>query len=353
MKRNKFGIIFLGITLLTTITCTGIILATGIQKAAKTASNLPQRQDYPEPHRLEKTELEGFSSFSLNLAYAEISILPSDGFYLEYCLDGACKEPQYSTSNNTFTFQEGGIQSRFQISLDFFPAYSSKEPFYLNLYIPKDQYFDFASLYSESGSTKITDLSAKKAEITSDYGNLNLESFQGDSLAISSDSGNVTLGTAECGTFQADLAYGDLKAGSLSASKQAQLTLESGNLDVSELAAEEFSLINNYGNCAIQTFQAKKCDMELESGNLKLRDTDVEEADIRILYGNADLALSHPFSEYNFDLTAEYGTVTLDRKKIPADEDGNTIYTHKNQTNRRNLRIYNESGFIELFPPAP
>ena len=88
-NHNKFLFILIGIAIFSGILCSGIIIASGIQNdsPASARRDSPRREKYPEPHILEKTKLEDFSEISICLNYADVSILPSDGFYLEYSIE--------------------------------------------------------------------------------------------------------------------------------------------------------------------------------------------------------------------------------------------------------------------------
>ena len=187
-NHNKFLFILIGIAIFSGILCSGIIIASGIQNDSPASV---RREKYPEPHVLKKTKLEEFSEISICLNYAEVSILPSDGFYLEYSLDGKCSKPDYGVSDGKFHFQEGQTQNPYRISLNLFHGPVYQEPFYMNLYVPKEQYFDLIHMSIESGNLEIDQLNAKKADLFLTYGNLNLGAFTGDTLEIASESVNI------------------------------------------------------------------------------------------------------------------------------------------------------------------
>ncbi len=84
MKRNKFLTLTLGFAILSGLVCSGIILVSGIQDNAGALSHNTgiRKEKYPEPHTLEKTKLEEFTEADIHLDDANLSILPSDGYYL-------------------------------------------------------------------------------------------------------------------------------------------------------------------------------------------------------------------------------------------------------------------------------
>ena len=170
MKHHKFLTLILGIAIVSGIVCSGIVITQGIQagKELSHTEDSRKRERYPQAWELKKTKLEEFSELSISLDYSNLSILPGDDYYLEYRLDGACTEPEYSVSYGKFAFQEGRTQAKYSAGFHFFfnPwASYNRGPFYVTLYVPEKQYFDLMSLSNESGNIEIGDIQAKKADI--------------------------------------------------------------------------------------------------------------------------------------------------------------------------------------------
>lgn len=384
-NRNKFLFFILGIAIFAGILCSGIILAAGIQKGADAPA--PRREKYPDPHVLEKTELDEFSEISIGLSYANVSILPSDGFYLEYRLDGKCSKPDYGVSNGKFHFQEGPMQTRYHISLNLFGTPANREPFYLNLYVPEKQYIELLHMSVESGDMEIEQLNAKKADLSLDYGDLNLETFTGDSLEIASESGNINTDHVDCGRLTLTASYGNYTGNTLSVSEEGTFSLESGDLEIASLTAGSCSVNSDYGDCVIDSFQAEDGTFSLESGNLKissltadtcsvnadygdcvidnfqgknstfslesgslnLGQASLEQLKADLAYGDAALELADKIDDFNYDLKAEYGSVKVDGKNIEAsEEDGTVRYQKQNSGKTHSISVQCESGHITV-----
>lgn len=384
-NRNKFLFFILGIAIFAGILCSGIILAAGIQKGANTPA--PRREKYPDPHILEKTELDEFSEISIGLSYANVSILPSDGFYLEYRLDGKCSKPDYSVSNGKFHFQEGPTQTRYHISLNLFGTPANRGPFYLNLYVPEKQYIELLRVSVESGDTEIEQLNAKKADLSLDYGDLNLETFTGDSLEITSESGNINTDNVDCGRLTLTASYGNYTGNALSVSEKGTFSLESGDLEITSLTAGSCSINSDYGDCVIDSFQAedgtfslesgslrissltadtcsvnadygdcvidnfqgKNSTFSLESGSLNLSQASLEQLTADLAYGDATLELADKIADFNYDLKSEYGSLKVDGKNIEASEEDDTVrYQKQNSGKTHSISIQCESGNINI-----
>lgn len=348
MNQKKIITIIVGIAIAVSIVFCGIIIGTGInQKGTASAST----REEIHSHVLEKTKLEDFSELSITISYANVSIIPSDGYYLEYRLDGTCEEPAYSVSNGKFQFKEGAVQRKYRITLNPFGYssvyYENQEPFYLNLYVPKEQYFELFSIYNDSGNVDIEKLQAKKAELTLDYGNLNLENFTGDSLSLTLNSGNAEFGTVSCKELTISDEYGNVTGDNLSASASVLAELDSGNFKVQQLSADTFSLTNDYGNTDIYSFTSTNGTFSIDSGNLSLLDADFKNITITNEYGDVDLELRQSITEYNYDLFAEYGTISMDGKDIKTNDDGESS-CHKDNGKARKIKVTCDSGNITI-----
>lgn len=349
-KYNNLLALVIGVAVFAGILCSGIIIADGIRtgSAASARRDSPRREKYPEPHTLEKTTLEEFSEISIDLDYANVSILPSDGFYLEYQLDGKSSKPDYGVSNGKFHFQEGQTKNRYLISLNLFGNPVNQKPLYLNLYVPKDHYFDLLSMSIESGNLEIEQLNAEKADLSLEYGNLTLGDFTGNTLNISSESGNIDVNALTCKNLNISASYGNFTGSSVSASREGKFCLESGNLEISSLTADACSIDADYGNCSIDRFQAGNSTFSLESGCLNLKNAVLERTKVNAEYGDVTLELTDKVTDYNYDLEAEYGTVEINGKNIDAKEDGTVHYQKQDSNIKHEISVRCESGNIKI-----
>lgn len=350
MKRNKFLMAIVGVAVLSGVLFSGAILATGIQRgmADSAQASSAKRGNQSRPYQLEKTRLDDFSEISLNLAYSNVTIIPSDGYYLEYRLDGTHQEPAYGVSNGKFSFQEGALQRQFQISWNLFGSPQEQEPFYLNLYVPEGQAFDAVAMELESGNLELGQMEAKKASFRLDYGNFTSDALTGGEITIRAESGNLELGDVACEKLKIQAEYGNVTGGQFAVSKRADFSMDSGNLELSKLSGDSFKLSNAYGNCTVDTFQASSSSISMDSGNLTLLDAALEATDIRSEYGDVEIALADGSESYNYNVETDYGTVTIDGKTITADEDEKVAYHRMDEKLKKNIQIYGESGNVRI-----
>ncbi len=355
MKRNKILTAILGIAILSGIICSGVVIAQGIQagKNQPQQSRTHQREkiDVPQAWKLEKTKLEKFSEASISIDYSNFSILPADDYYLEYRLDGSSSEPQYEISNGKFSFREGETQPKYFSGFHFFfnsGSFSSNQgPFYMNLYVPEEHYFDLLEITTESGDVELGDLQGKQVDINADYGSLNLKSFQGENLSILAESGNIEIGDINCENLNFRDEYGNISGGSFQVSRETTIKLESGNLDLAKLDTDSLTLTNAYGQCSIDETTLKNSNIFMESGNLTLHKSSLGMTEIHSSYGDVTLNLADDISDYNYDLNTEYGGVSLNNETLTMNED-NEIHYQKDNGQKSEIRITCESGNIKI-----
>lgn len=342
MKSKKILTILVGIAVSVSILFCGIIVVTSIQNGSSASASSFQPEEV-HSYKLEKTSLEEFSEISISASYADISILPSDGYYLEYCLDGTCTEPSYGVTDGKFQFQEGSTQKKYMICFGF----SSHDPFYLNLYVPADKYFDLISIANDSGDVSFETISAKQAELTLDYGDLEFDIFTGDTLRLTMDSGNVEFETISCKDVTLKNSYGSVTGDTLTASTSASIELDSGNWEVQQVSSDQFSLQNDYGNTDIDSFSSSDSIFAIDSGDLSLMDADFKNLDVDCQYGNVDLELRQALSDYNWDLSTDYGDIYVDNKKIEPNDEEEAVYKKENGADN-GMKIFCDSGNITV-----
>lgn len=255
---------------------------------------------------LKKTKVDEFDSIDIHADYADVAIIPSDGYYLEYHLSEDSNEPYYHVANKKLTVKESPGKSFF-IGLGNFGSIDSETSYYIRVYVPEEIYLKTVKIHNESGSTASEWLQAEKIDLENEYG-------------------DISIGTLKC--------------------RQASVVEESGNVEISELEAEQWSAENEYGNIVINRSNVGTAKMVLESGSLILKDADYKHLDAELEYGDAAITLSRAFSEYEFDLHTEYGKISIPGAESVKD-DGEEFY--RTTTSKENsLKILCESGNITI-----
>lgn len=277
---------------------------TGIHSARENDSQKPRVQ--------EKMKLDPFTSIEIDINYADLKILPSDGYYIEYQLNGGSPEPVLELKDQKLRFQEGASGGNVGFNFVSFGGFSSEHySYYVNLYVPSDQYFTFVKLKNDDGSMDIGSISSKSMEIRDDYGDVRMEEFKGGKLKA--DMGN--------GSFRAE-----------------------------HLKADDFSISNDYGDCNIGTAQVKHLEAELGNGNFTMDRGHGASIDVVNQYGMVKLGLAEPFTAYKLDLETEYGSIKapgFPGTSIGEDDTRSFKYTDKG-TNQIKVRCDNGDIVIDV-----
>lgn len=267
------------------------------------------REDYV----LEKTKLDDFSSVEMNLDYGDFHLIPSDGYYLEYCLSGNSQKPKYEVNNGTFIFSEKPVVSYVQFQIMSFDFHEFLGQYYVNLYVPEDIYFENFVLNNDSGNAGIETLEGKSIDIQLSYGDLSADTIGGETVKIDLASGNLEAGQVT-GRQKLDISldYGDLEAESLNAAGSGEMDLGSGNLTLDSCIAGDMSMNLDYGDLKIQVMKGSSLMLDNSSGNVTIGELTLEDKGIFTLdYGDAKVGIGDDLTGYTMNLNTDYGEISV------------------------------------------
>lgn len=295
---------------------------------------------------LEKTELEDFSSADISLDYGDFQLIPSDGFYLEYCLSPGSREPEYSVKDGTLSFKEhpGNEIMIMNLGTDWFDGENAD--YEVKLYVPEDMVFEKFILDNESGDIQAENVEAKTLDWNVEYGDLTAESVKGDQVTITAESGNCTIGACKAETLVFDSEYGDIKLETCEA-KEGNIRLESGSLKIQEANLGETVLESAYGDVSFQKCEMDKADITMESGKLEMLKAKLGETKIESAYGDVTVELEDEEASYTMDLSTEYGTIEAPKAGRHFSQDDEESFQMDGSGNKK-LTIQCESGDIRI-----
>lgn len=271
MKKNKWLGIAVGLIAAGVILTTAAIMAGGWPGMSidRDGIHLYSRKESGGVYELQKTELPKFSSIDLDVEYAGLQVIPSDGYYLEYCLPKSDGEPVYQVKNNTFSF---GKKSQFHfMKMDFgFLVGQDKEAF-VNLYVPKDAEFERFTLEMESGDVQMKDISADWLEADISYGNAFLENVTVNKGEIEVESGDLTLSEILLEQVKIQAEYGNVDVRLADGTDDYEMELETayGDIEAPEdgrtVMEEEMVYYKKDGS------GKRLLEIESESGNITVK----------------------------------------------------------------------------------
>ncbi|MDO4339875.1 MAG: DUF4097 family beta strand repeat-containing protein [Eubacteriales bacterium] len=346
-------------------------------------------EETKEPYVMEKTKLEDIQDISIKTDFAGICLIPSDDFYLEYCVNGNYGEPVVKTENGELVFEEKLYSSDvkdakiYLFSLNI-PAFQNEKTidYYVKLYYPEDTVFgtvelesqdedieggnltaDVLKLHNAYGDTKVQKLKGNELDVTvndgdfaadiieaekflvkNDYGDVKLGELSGGSGEISLGDGKFKINTLEAKEFTLKNSYGDVEAAEISGGS-GEISLDDGDFEADTVNLETFELSDNSGAVRIDEYSGQNGRIELRDGNLEVKKAEFEDLQIRNTYGDVRLFLPQ-WEAYTMDLETEYGEILLpNNKKISEDETAS--YDQQGDAGKR-LEISCSDGNIEI-----
>lgn len=256
-------------------------------------------------------ELGEFNRMELDVDYADVEVVASDRFAVEYCLTGGEGEPVCEVKNGKFTFKEGD-DTRI-VNMGFFAGASNTEKsepdYYVRVEVPEDAKLSGASLYVESGDLKITDFQADELEIEDEYGDVSLDRFNGKEFKLKQDSGNTSAGL---------------------------------------LRAEHIEVKNGYGNVRIEEAEGDSLTTVLESGDCRILRLAVSDAEIKNEYGNIILAAAGDIETYKLDLYTEYGRIYVENEVKGEKDYDDEIHYESRGNGKKKIKVICGGGDIEI-----
>lgn len=288
----------------------GGIMAGGWPGVAVNSHGIRMLGDRREEYILEKTKLSDFTSADIHLRYGDFSVIPSDDYYLEYCLNGDGREPEYEIEDETFVFEEAPAASEgFQIMS--FGISDMRRSHYMNLYVPEDVYFENFDLNHEYGDVQAEKLKGTSIKLNLDYGDLYAGTIQGEKAEV-----NLTYGTMDAeeitGSQKLEISmnYGDLTVENLNAPENGSVNLENGNASLVSCTAGNMTIDLEYGDLKVQMIKGDNLNIENKSGDVTLGELALEKkGTISLEYGNAKMGLSGILEEFTLNLNTDYGEI--------------------------------------------
>lgn len=323
--------------------CAGVGFALGGTPGFTFSSSGLQAMGRDENQKLAKTKIDAFTNISVDIPYGDVEIIPSDDYYLEYQLgvEGGSKV-HYEVKDGTLTTK---VESS-GVHLILFDFNVKREPSSLKIYVPEDAKLNSVMLNSSDGDMTLHDLQADNLSMDCEYGNVYINSFEGNTLKINGESSDIILGDIQADSASFENEYGEISCQSF-VGTELKINEESGNITLGHVRSDSLKVENEYGNLSTEALQVKDGNIDMESGDITL--TNVKKCEnlaVQNEYGNVSVIREDPTERYGFDLRAEYGKITIPDAKINNTDDRAEYQT--SQTADSNIKIYCESGDITI-----
>ncbi len=213
------------------------------RKTKKRVENPEGGIAYSQP----KMEVEPFTEFDIKLKDADLEIIPSDGYYLQYELNDL-KAPVYGAEDGVFTFLQGKNQEKSFNGQSYY-LWIGKEGLgwkeeqkkeCVKLYLPKDAVIERATVWEDDGDLTAGAIHMKDLDVNLGYGgNFTLDSWEGDALDVYLKSGDfqVNGGLHGAQSCRIESSHGNFAGGELTA-PEASVTLENGSMSLGKAARD-------------------------------------------------------------------------------------------------------------------
>ncbi len=256
----------------------------------------------------EKVAIDELQALDITSNYANLEIIASDDFYMEYSYYYINNEPILSIEDHKLTFSDQKINTG---------SYSihTKHENYLKIYIPTLSEFETIQIDKSSGSCSIGSVKVKEMDISNQYGETILSGSVIDQLDLEESSGEILIENTSIRLAKIVNTYGEVVLNTINSQEEPgeslKLTLSSGKLSLDQVFSKESSIKNTYGEVEIKDSGLEKLDTKLSSGNLMIDRTEVETLSVENTYGLVKLNLLGKEEDYRFDIESEYGNVEI------------------------------------------
>ena len=208
-------------------------------------------------------DLEPFSKVDIDIDLGEIVILSGDTYGVSLDWSGNRYRLTYETEGDTLTVRGAGGAG---INL-------AGQTASVCVYVPQDAALEEVDAHTSLGDIDFSGVSARKAELSDDLGNISGYDFTVEELSVKCSLGDVSLWEASAGT--------------------AKITSSMGDVDTGEFTT------------------ASSLTVEADLGGVNLQGDFQGETDVEASMGDVTLTLVRPESAYSYDLEADMGALRV------------------------------------------
>ena len=334
---------------------------------------------------VEETEnLEAFHSMDIAMEYGNVSIIPSDHYGIEYCVDSrydftpevvngclVAKETDIARYYDQWVFWGIGGSS-------VLPGGQKDE--YIKVYVPEETEFTTVKVYADFGEVECSGIKGDKLELDADFGDMSLSDMKGTETTLLAGGGKLELTGFAGETLTICNEFGDVNMENVESTKSVNVTMESGRLKAERMQTGELTVVQEFGDVILENvIVGGASDMRSESGGITLEQYETDSLIVNCDFGDVDgkevaattgnftlesgaceidwtkintltvesefgdvkLTLPESVENYNFELETEFGDVRVDR----ADEGE---HYHASVAGTDSVVVYCESGSIHI-----
>ena len=286
----------------------------------------------------EKIAIDDLQTIDVESNYADLEIIASDDYYIEYSYYYINKEPTLTIEDKKLTFSDQDIN---------IGSYSinTKETNYLKIYIPTTSDFDMINIEKSSGDCSIGSVKTNQLNLTNQYGETIIFGSEIGQLDLKESSGKVVIDNTIINTAKIENTYGEVVLEGINSQdapcEQLEVTLSSGSISMNQVFSQKATIENTYGEVEVDDSGFYEVDANMSSGNLTIDYSYIDALSVKNTYGSVELALLGNEEDYQFDIRSSYGEVEI----------GTNTYEHSVFIDRGGMKkiiVSTSSGNVEI-----
>ncbi|MEK4670249.1 DUF4097 family beta strand repeat-containing protein [Niallia sp. FSL R7-0271] len=247
----------------------------------------------PEDRKHEEWVLNEFKNLEVDLADADIEIIPSNEYKLEiHRMEGS--EITHQIKNNTLIINDKTAFPAITFSMNFSGAIQQTK---IKVYIPESTEFDDVYIVSKFGDTNINGVTTNNFKIASNDSDVVIKNVKSNKLAIENKFGDITASNVEAAQLAIQINDGDA---------------ELSKIDITENA----SVINQFGDTNLSDFTSHDIKLESKDGDINIKGKLLGQSIIDSKFGDINLALANKESELSYDIDNDFGDITINGTEI-------------------------------------
>ncbi len=327
----------------------------------------------------EKKDLESFKSLDLKAGFADVTIVESDYFGIEYNVRQDC--PITETRSGDKLIIEQKHQQGSITLLSFATIHSAKNPgSYINIYVPAGTEFESVVFNVESGDIKFGTLKAEQIDLNDSFGDVDVDQIEGKTTNVVMESGSLFVTEINTDSFTCENHFGDIEIGTLNAKKN-EITLKSGNVTMDKVNGQDMTMNDSFGDVKISDMTltgkyisdmdsgmtelgkviANSMDIIASFGDVKGDDITTDNLNFKIdsgdctvkclsgknikiddAFGSVELGMKDDADSYYTKAETKFGTVSVNEEEM------GTKYVNKAASTEKVLEVFCDSGDVSI-----
>lgn len=188
-----------------------------------------------EKYVCEKTKIDSFTDVDIDADSADVTFIPSDDFYMEYCVYSYTEVNPVKVESDRLVI--GDYNSKFIINFDLFSD-NTFEDSYIRIYYPAETDFKSLDVDISMGDFDISECNFEKVKVDMDMGDFTVNDCYFGSMDIDLGMGNLKADNCYLGDVKLNLDMGSADLNNVTVSYM-DANLDMGDADIRLLPNED------------------------------------------------------------------------------------------------------------------